>query len=207
MLASCETADRPAEFEVHFHYPAGDAGGETAADEARVRMVEMIRVDSELSFIDDFDGKGCSGLVVWNCSGERADALLEEQAASGAFDEDDENFDSDLPPLELDRDLLMPMVPPSGPLELNLPGQNDLAPNQPTRVFTLGLDPAPGGWSATVYFDRECADLERARYWASKQERLSKENGYRACTSVFYQTPVTPESVISEVLAVLNAKP
>lgn len=116
-----------------------------------------------------------------------------------------ESLTSPPPPPPEEAELAPQLDMPTGPLTLKLPNLPPCLPHLPTTALTLGLNLEPKGWSATPYFTRQFPDLERATYWSQKHERQHKDHGYRASTTVLFQSPIPTESLISQVLTALNS--
>jgi len=159
----------------------------TAAETATTSLRTLLDNDPDVVCTDNFNEPLIYVVTVLNISKSAYDALHTPPAAAAE--------DAELAP-QLDM--------PTGPLSLKLPGLPQCAPNQKTKVLTLGLDLAGKGWTATPYFTGEFADLDRARYWGQKREREYKDKGHRASTSIYYQHDTNSEALTQEVLKALD---
>lgn len=185
---SVETDDYGSFVEVSYVSADGDVAGTASAENAARRLVDLMTGDTLVQVTDRWEDSGKFFVTVSD--------RQTYQAARKVEDADWLGEDEVAEPLSLLE----------GPIQLTIPYWPELSPNRPTRALVMGFNLEGKSWTGKPYWQRDFPDLERAEYWAVKQERDHKAQGYRASAAVVWQHDVTVEEVAQKALDVMNGK-
>lgn len=173
---------------------------ESVATLAADAAVRLIYEDESISVDEAFAADGKVWVSVSDSPKQPSARFISVRELIAMWE--DENQADELPPAE-EAELAGALEMPTGRLESGLP-VGELVVGRPTKLMVVGLNLAGRGWAGEVYHFGELGDPDRAQYWAGKHERNHAARGFRAVTSVVWQSAEDQTEMLRRVMKSLN---